>query len=92
MMVGGNGPIGPYGMQQRLPYRPPMMGAGVGSGVGLMLVGPLPPQQQQQQMGAGLVGVGGTMVGGLAPPTMPRKVLINPNFKGGVQAATSEYT
>lgn len=25
------------------------------------------------------------------PPIMPRKVLINPNFKGGVEAATSEY-
>lgn len=25
------------------------------------------------------------------PPVIPRKVLINPNFKGGVEAATSEY-
>lgn len=26
-----------------------------------------------------------------ATPVLPRKVLINPNFKGGVEAATSEY-
>lgn len=41
------------------------------------------------------VGLGGTVAGSGAPAppaVIPRKVLINPNFKGGVEAATSEYT
>lgn len=63
----------------------------------------MPPYQQQPQgppimnQGSSMMPGGqgmppnGMAVGGMAP-IMPRKVLINPNFKGGgVEAATSEF-
>lgn len=48
----------------------------------------MPPQQQPPHaMPANVVGAAP-----ISQPVLPkRKVLINPNFKGGVQAATSEY-
>lgn len=79
------GPMPPYQQQpQPLPQRPtmmnnnrlPMMGGGGLAG--------MPPS------GGGPPGVGGVPSVGMAA-LLPRKVLINPNFKGGgVEAATSE--
>lgn len=77
--VGGPPQMQPYPQQAPLPQRPPM--------------------NQQPMMGGGGIGPGqgpvnmppsGHNAVGMAP-MLPRKVLINPNFKGGgVEAATSE--
>jgi hypothetical protein len=78
-------PMGPG--QNSGPYRPPYQPMPLNSGGG-------PPMRMrppmQQQMG-GPPGPSMMMTPG-GPPhgLMPRKVLINPNFKGGVEAATSK--
>lgn len=58
------------------------MAYGVGSGIGHG--GQIPP------MGHVAGPRGGAPPLPAAQPVIPRKVLINPNFKGGVEAATSE--
>jgi hypothetical protein len=69
-------------MQSRLPLRPPPMSRprffypNHGSQMGDPSMQGFPP--------------GNPMAGG-PPPGLPRKVLINPNFKGGVEAAKSKF-
>lgn len=71
-------PMPPYQQQPQLsPQRPPMMNHQMGGGGGVPA--PMGPMNS-------------TGPPGMAP-MMPRKVLINPNFKGGgVEAATSEFS
>lgn len=50
-------------------------------------------QHGDQSMSGGAPGYAPSMMSGGNPaPSMPRKVLINPNFKGGVEAAKSKIT
>lgn len=94
---GGPGPMpprggpGPFGAPQRFPPRPRAEGPNSAGGFRHPMHGAplLPPQQQpplHNSAGAGSAPIP-------QPPQLPtisRKVLINPNFKGGVQAATSK--
>lgn len=67
-------------MQSRGPIRPPM--------VRQRFFYPNHPQHDPSMSGP--TGYAPTLMGGGNPaPPMPRKVLINPNFKGGVEAAKS---
>jgi hypothetical protein len=68
-------------------YQPNVMGPG-GPPMGIRPMQSLPPPPGVQLPPGGNQ-PGMSMPGG--PAVLPRKVLINPNFKGGVEAATSEY-
>lgn len=77
--------------QQFMPPRLPLLQQYPGGPPGMP---PLPAglqMQQQQHPGSSHVQTNINTNVPPGPPIMPRKVLINPNFKGGVEAATSEY-
>lgn len=83
---------GPFGGPQRFPPRPRADGPNSAGGFRHPMHGaPLLPPQQQPPLHNNAVAGSAPIP---QPPQLPtisgRKVLINPNFKGGVQAATSK--